>query len=158
MKVYITYDRYEHDEWFQVYHYSTSKSEIMKTLKSDLIDFISYGPDDCHSFQCQVVDIPKSKFDRLTYLLSLNLDTTEYSDDDKELKDILIDIFDEWSPDNCILFTDGCTDNDELVKYILKNDEDFENSDEEEVYEKLIDDQDYYDLWLNKYVSNEYNL
>ena len=51
MKVYICYDRYEHDEWFNVFYVDTNRDESIRHCKEiDLPDFLSCGPDDCHSF------------------------------------------------------------------------------------------------------------
>ena len=73
MNIYITYDRYEHDEWFSVFHIETNKARAIKHFREiDLIDFICYGPDDCHSFQLQKVVLSKKEYE-ITYKASSHI-------------------------------------------------------------------------------------
>jgi hypothetical protein len=66
MKVYICYDRYEHDEWYSVYSISTDRDEtIRKCKEEDLPSFIEYGPDDCHSFQLVEVELTREQYEQL---------------------------------------------------------------------------------------------
>lgn len=52
MEVYITYDRYEHDEWYDISWIGINKEQAIKQFKEqELPSFLEYGPDDCHSFQ-----------------------------------------------------------------------------------------------------------
>ena len=63
MNLYITYDRYEHDEWFYIYGYGTNRNlEIKKCKEEYLPDFFSGGPDDCHSFQLQRVEVTPTMY------------------------------------------------------------------------------------------------
>ena len=69
MNVYITYDRYERDEWYSLYGVETNKKRaIKKFLEEYLPDFLDYGPDDCHSFQLQKVILTAREYKELLYL------------------------------------------------------------------------------------------
>lgn len=116
MNVYITYDRYEHNEWFSIYHIDTNKQRAIKHCKEiDLLDFISYGPDDCHSFQLQKVFMTKAEYKRFCELVE-NKGYSEHG----ELHDIMVDIFEQiscWNYDNILISSDGCSDAYEILKY-----------------------------------------
>ena len=117
MLVYITYDRYECDEWYQIYHISKTRSGILKTLKQDLIDFLTYGPDDCHSFQCQRIEMSEDDYKKL---IELNGGTDASNDpEDSDLIEFMIPIFEESgrSPNSLILSTDGPSEWFEMVDY-----------------------------------------
>jgi len=164
MKVYITYDRYENDEWFQVYKMSTSKPKILENLKSNLISFLEYGPDDCHSFQCQEVDLTKDEYRMLVTGLE-ETDTFEYlGDDSNPVYDLLVRIYDEIEPDysDCILVTDGCSDWVDLIQYIIDHDPDYTGCDpddvEQDLFDRFDDDETYKEEWLNKYLKDTYGI
>lgn len=66
MKVYIIYDRYENDEWFRVDYIGTDKSESNKKFKEKYLpEFLKYGPDDCHSYQLQEVEMTTEQYEQL---------------------------------------------------------------------------------------------
>ena len=118
MNVYITYDRYEHNEWLSVHRIETNRKRAIKLFKAvDLVDFLSYGPDDCHSFQLQKVVLDKEDYHRLCYLVEN--ETSESSDDNDELKETLIAFYQELPEyqSEIICSTDGCSDNCELIHY-----------------------------------------
>lgn len=153
MNVYITYDRYEHDEWYSVYHIDTNKQKAIKHfLELDLVDFISYGPDDCHAFQLQKVIMSKKEYDKLCKLAnSLH--------EEDELKEMLINIFDEREYEvETIFSTDGCTDVWEMLDYycdklgVDKNDEDAKY----EVQKKLWNDDNLFEEILKEYINVYY--
>jgi hypothetical protein len=37
MNLYITYDRYEHDEWYYIYGYGTNRSQEIKKCKEEYL-------------------------------------------------------------------------------------------------------------------------
>lgn len=157
MKVYITYDRYEHDEWFNLYQITTKMSEVRKEYKKNLIDFISYGPDDCHSYQIQIVDLTKEEYE----LLKSHIDDTV--EDEDEVMELMIRIYEECVPcqypnSNCLISTDGCSDNWELVHYYGKK-KGLDTEDDDvyyEVEEELFGDNDLYEQELEKYINDTY--
>ena len=109
MHVYITYDRYEHNEWLSIYTIETNKQRAIKKFKEeDLPSFLEYGPDDCHSFQLQCVEMSKSLYNKL-------LKWNESSDrcDEKNLEELLIAIYQEEEDFEVetLYYTDGCSDN-----------------------------------------------
>ena len=63
MNVYLTYDRYEHDEYYTIFSIETNKQRAIRQCRNiDMVDFISSFPDDCHSFQLQKVVITKAEY------------------------------------------------------------------------------------------------
>ena len=160
MNVYITYDRYECNEWLSVYHIETNRQRAIKHCKEeDLIDFISYGPDDCHSFQLQKVVMSKEQYKRFCYMVEHEGDPE--ANPDEELKKMLISIFDEdaqWESE-IIIQTDGCSDAFEVAKfYCEKNGIDIEDEEyiEDDVCEMLFDDDELFEQYLREYIKIYY--
>lgn len=119
MNVYITYDRYEHDEWHYIYRLETNKKRAIRLCKLiDLPSFIGYGPDDCHSFQIQVINMTPDEYHWLRDLVDKTNDSSiESSEKDKELYDFMVELFDKAYDGNVILSTDGCSDWIEMIRY-----------------------------------------
>lgn len=119
MRVYICFDRYERNEWFNVFHIGTRKSESIKKVKEEILpDFINYGPDDCHSFQLVVVEMTKEDYEQLlkwnseeNCLENLGVDSSDYF---KWMCD-LYDLICEYDCD--LISTDGCSDFYEILKF-----------------------------------------
>lgn len=162
MNVYITFDRYERDEWYSVYHIETNMMRAIKHFKTvDLIDFLSYGPDDCHSFQLMKLVMPKKEYKRLCWLVD-NEGSLSQEDKD-ELRDLLISIYDESIYDaEVLLFTDGCSDNCELIDFYIDT-YGIEMEDGEDKYDrhsrvanKIYNDEDLYLEVLKKYIAVYY--
>lgn len=159
MNVYITYDRYEHNEWLSVYHIETNKQRAIKHFReTDLIDFLSYGPDDCHSFQLQKVVLSKSQYDKLCYLVETEKDCESCYE--QELKEMLIAFFeeDEEYDVETLASTDGCSDNIELAEYYcdkLGIDEEDEDK-REEIKEKVWNDEELYLKVLKEWIKLNY--
>lgn len=142
MKVYIIYDRYERDEWYQVYYIGLNRQESVKKFKEEeLPSFLEYGPDDCHSFQLQEVKMTKEQYE---HFMSLNpIEHEIYYDENDELFNIMYDIYD--SGEKVIFSTDGVTDNYEIFKLFMHL-----------VYPKVEEGSDrYYDLQMEFYNSDE---
>ena len=119
MKVYITYDRYERDEWYNIYYISTSKTEAVEHCREhDLFDFISCGPDDCHSFQLQVVDMTKKEYELFMKMYNENQSLENCGSNSSDLLKKMIDIFHSITGAGSVLIsTDGCSDYDDLTHY-----------------------------------------
>ena len=109
--VYITYDRYEHDEWHSISHIDNNReSAIEHYINEDLPDFVCYGPDDCHSFQLEAVVMPESLYKRLLFL-----DSSEGNN--KELEELMTAIYQGEYEKEVILGTDGVSDFYEVLEY-----------------------------------------
>ena len=158
MKVYITYDRYERDEWFSIYHISTSKTESIKHCREqDLFDFISYGPDDCHSFQLQVVEMTKEEFKQFLSWYTENQSLENYGKDSSPLFKKMVDIFDD-SNDTCLISTDGCSDYVEVIHYYGRT-KGLDTSDDDIYYdmeEELMKDENLQEKVLRDYIKDTY--
>ena len=162
MKVYITYDRYERDEWYNIYNVSTNRDEAIKHCKeTDLPDFISYGPDDCHSFQLQEVEMTEEQYDAFMKWYEEDQSLENYGAKSSELFKFMVDIFDEAetvSSVNTIISTDGCTDNIDIVHYYGEVNG-LDTEDDEvyyEVQEELFNDEDLYKRTLKDYIDANY--
>ena len=105
MKVYITYDRYGYDEWYQIYNVAKSLNLVKTTYKKDLAKFISYGPDDIHSFQVQVVDMSQADYDTLLKLWK------DADVEDRALIDFMSPIYDKLDSNTCLVMSNGYEDN-----------------------------------------------
>lgn len=163
MKVYICYDRYEHDEWFSVYSIGTNRDEMIRKCKEeDLPSFIEYGPDDCHSFQLVEVELTKRWYEQL--LKWDKDDTQSLEDDSSDYYNFMYDLYHGQFETDTIISTDGCSDFYEIIKYysvMYKNkdveeveDVDWLYSDEsDEFQEELFNDDE-----LSKKVIREYIL
>jgi hypothetical protein len=165
MKVYITYDRYEHNEWFSVYHISLDKEESIKHCKEvDLVNFLSYGPDDCHSFQLQEVEMTQEQYEQL---LKWNKDDTQslesYGDKSSDYYNFMYDLYNGQYETDTIISTDGCSDFYEIITYygVFYKGEDVEDfnydSDNFDDYqEELCNDEDLFEKVLKEYINDTY--
>lgn len=153
MNVYIAYDRYERDEWYSVYHIETNRQRAIKHFKEvDLVDFISYGPDDCHSFQLQKVVMTPAQYWELCKVCQCDVH-------EKELVDFMIDIYDENEYEvETIYFTDGCSDNFALIEfYCIQSGIEADDEDAiDEAQEKLFNDEELYLKVLKEYIKCNY--
>ena len=153
MNVYIAYDRYERDEWYSIYHIETNRRKAIKHFKEvDLVDFISYGPDDCHSFQLQKVVMTPTQYRKLCELCKIDVH-------EKELVDFMIDIYDENEYEvETIYFTDGCTDNFALIEfYCIRSGIEADDYDAiDDAQEKLFNDEELYLSVLKEYIKCNY--
>ena len=153
MNIYIAYDRYERDEWYSIYHIETNRLRAIKHFKDvDLVDFISYGPDDCHSFQLQKVVMTSEQYREL-------LDVYK-NGSDEDIKDFMMPIYDENDEFDVetIFFTDGCSDNFELIEFYCRRigieADDYDAIEEAE--EKLFNDEELYLKILKDYIKCNY--
>ena len=161
MKVYITYDRYENNEWFSV---NTIETSLMRSLKKfreeDLPSFLEYGPDDCHSYQLQRVDMTKKEYEQL---LEWNNDPNQSLDGDSDYYNFMCGIYDRTSyvkyQDEVIRSTDGCSDFSEIIKFygMMKgiDPEDIEDL-EDDLQDELYGDNDLCHKVIVEYVKCNY--
>lgn len=169
MKVYIIYDRYEHDEWFSVYSVGTDRDEMIKKCKEeDLPSFIEYSPDDCHSFQLVCIEITKSQYNKLKKWSEEIGSIEDYEDDEnRDFYEFMYEVYDDKYTIETIISTDGCSDVFEIVKYYgvkYKNvdcedisDIEWLYSDESEEYqEELMNDEDLWKKVLREYILDTY--
>lgn len=173
MRVYICYDRYEHNEWFNVYYVGTDREESVRHCKeTDLPDFLCYGPDDCHSFQLVEVDIPEQMIKQL-FDWKETIGCCENVEEDREYYNFMCDLYDDFYNNDDMEFigniisTDGCSDYYEIVRYysvFYKNkdtedvyEHDFVFSDEfDEYMEELQDDDDLWEKVMKEYIQDTY--
>ena len=159
MKVYIIYDRYEHDEWFNIDYVGTDREESIKKFKEECLpDFISYGPDDCHSYQLQEVEMNNNQ-----YYMFMEWYEEDSSPDNEssDLYKFMVNLFDETGVvgnTSVLCCTDGCSDNIDIVHFYgqskgldTEDDEVFDT-----VQEELFDDEDLYQKVLKKYIKKYY--
>jgi hypothetical protein len=164
MRVYITYDRYERDEWYNIYHLSTDREESIKHCKEvDLPDFISYGPDDCHSFQIQEVEMTPEEYEQFKSWVDDDSQSLEnYGDKSSDLFKKMYEYFDRTGDpkfrSEIILSTDGCTDNVDIVHYYGK--QKGLNTKDDDIYydleEELFNDEELYNKILKDYINDTY--
>lgn len=164
MKVYIIYDRYENNEWFRVDYIGTRKSESIKKFKEECLpDFLEYGPDDCHSYQLQVVDLTKDQYEQLLEWdndPNMSLEFGPYYD-------FMCEVYEQcdWSdPKSVLLYTDGCSEYPNIVRYygmVMKgkdsnvvNQFDWIFTDEyDDLYEELMKDDYLFKRMCKEYVK-----
>ncbi len=162
MKVYITYDRYERDEWYNIFYVSTDRDESIKhCLEVDLIDFISYGPDDCHSFQLQEVEMTNKQYEQFTKWIKEDQSLEDYGSKSSDLYKFMYNLYDESGvvgDTSTLISTDGCSDNVDIVHY-YGNQLGLDTEDDDiyyEVQEKLYDDEELYTKVLKDYIKDTY--
>lgn len=164
MKVYITYDRYENNEWFRVDHIETSLSRSLKHFREvDLPSFLKYGPDDCHSFVLQRVNITKKEYEQL---LRWDKDPDQklenYGDSSSDFFNFMVDLYDIVGcvddEGNIICLTDGCSDIYELPHfYGLMSHQDTSDEDVyDRIMERLCNDEDFCDMVVKEYIRCNY--
>lgn len=164
MKVYICYDRYENDEWFNVEYIGTDKDESIRKVRDEILpEFLNYGPDDCHSFQLQVLDLTKEQYEQLLEWDKDNDQSTleNYGDESSDYFKFMCEVYESMSYDDCLIFTDGCSDYSEIVKYYGKMkgldpddiDEDMEYDLQEEIGN--MDSDEFFEI-VKKYVYENY--
>ena len=165
IKVYITYDRYEHDEWFEVYHLGRNYDKAhQKCIEEDLPSFISYGPDDCHSFQLQELEMSEYMYRKLRKLVNKN----EFTPDEQtEFDNLMERIYDGEFTTETFLFTDGCSDYYEIIRYHCGDEPDPDNYEDEDEYnnamseyeakaDELRSDNELFDKVLKEYIVSAY--
>lgn len=169
MKVYVCYDRYEHDEWYSVYSVGTDRDKMIKKCKEeDLPSFIEYSPDDCHSFQLVCIDITKGQYNKLkTWVDEIGYIEDYEDDENRDFYEFMYKVYDDEYTIETIISTDGCSDVFEIVKYYgvtYKNidcedisDRDWLYSDEfEDCQDELMNDEDLWRKVLREYVLDTY--
>lgn len=158
MKVYIIYDRYEGNEFFQIYNICKSINEVKQVYKQSLIDFCECSPDDCHSFQCQEVKVTDKELKILEDYMKNGKSPEGY----KLMEKIYEDCVWCYSPDsNCLFCTDGCTDNtDVFVDYMSEQHPDVDEDSDEwyDMQDEFYSDDDLYKSELNKYIDRNYQI
>lgn len=171
MKVYVVFDRYERNEWINVFYVGTDREESIKHCKEiDLPDFICYGPDDCHSFQLVEVEMTETQFNKLLDWVE-QIGGCEGTEKDKDFFDFMVDMYEERGEYSevidTLISTDGCSDFYEIVRYysVFYKDKEVEDvSDQEwlftdeyeEFYEELTNDEDLCEKVIKEYVRDTY--
>ena len=63
-KVFINFTSYDGNEWVVIHHVGTDMTESVQEFKKNLKDYLSIGPDDCHSFNLIKVNLKNKDYDR----------------------------------------------------------------------------------------------
>ena len=163
MKVYITYDRYERDEWYSIYNISLDREESIKHCKEvDLPSFLEYGPDDCHSFQLQEVEMTREEYDQFMKWYNEDQSLENYGDRSSDLFKKMVEIYDRPMGNRdpqLIINTDGCSDFYDLLRYYGQmkgiDPEDFDDL-EDDLQMELCDDEELYKKVLRQYINDTY--
>lgn len=162
MKVYITYDRYERDEWFNIFRVGTDREESIRLCKEqDLVDFISYGPDDCHSFQLQEIEMTQEEYDQFKKWVEEDPNPENFGKSSSELFKFMVELFDStgvMGDDSVIISTDGCTDNVDVIHFYGKQ-KGLDTTDDDIYYdleEELFNDEELYEKVLKEYINDVY--
>lgn len=161
MKVYITYDRYRGGKWFYIHQITTKFSEVKKNYKKTLMDFISCALDNYHSFQIQIVNITTDEYEKLKQ--SVN-DCIESND----VYDIMVKIYNQclWGEyedtnsqvyTDCLLCTDGCSDNVDLVDFWIKY-KNLNSNDRATIMNAIYQDDNLYQKVLKKYINKTFTI
>lgn len=160
MKVYITYDRYSYEEWFNIYQATTDFNEVKKDYKENLKTFIDSGPDDDHSFQIQEVYLGKRGLDLLLNLDIKPGDPFFVEQDREDLYWLMTKIYEESADYNCLLQTDGASDNANITRWWLE--QQGLDPDDDDVYwnaeDELFGNDELYSEVLDKYIDAKYPL
>ena len=163
MKVYICYDRYEHNEFFNVEYVGTRKRDSLKKVKEEILpDFLSYGPDDCHSFQLQVIDLTKKQYEQLLKWMEEENQTLEnYGKESSDFFKFMCEVYQQMTYDDCLVYTDGCSDFPEICQFYgqLKgiDPEDYDDDTEYELQVELCDmDDDKCKEIIRQYIKENY--
>lgn len=147
--VFINYTRYEHDEFIVIHHIGTDEDTSIQEFKKNLKDFLSFGPDDCHSFRLVQVDLKNKDYNRL---MKLPLEDSLEGDD----HDFFVELSDDYDFDcNLVCYEDN-SGNYEIVNMYCE-DHNLDSDDDDvwdEVNDLLRDDEDLYETYINKYVES----
>lgn len=160
MKVYITYDWYSYEEWFNIYQVTTDINVVKRDYKENLKTFISSGPDDDHHYQIQEVNLGQKGFGLLADLYIKPGDPFFVDKDREDIYWLMTKIYEEADGNNCLLQTDGASDNANITTWWLEqqgldpNDDDVYWSAEED----LFGNEDLYSEVLDKYIDATYPL
>lgn len=145
-KVFINFTSYDGNEWVVIHHVGTDMTESVQEFKKNLKDYLSMGPDDCHSFNLIKVNIKNKDYDRLmtiTLREELNEDDLEFFTELEETYNFDYICYDDHSG------------NYEIVKlYCEDNSLDSEDDDVfEDVFELLMNDEKLYETYIDKYLD-----
>ena len=156
MKIYITYDWADYEEEYVLYNLTNDLKNSAIKLAEDLFDFISYGPDDCHSFQMQSVNVKKETYE----FLKKCYEDSDFCEEHHEEYNKLMESFYNMSlekPQTIMCCTDGLSDNLDLPYFYLGMNRD-ECSEEEydNAYDLLCENQKIYDKTLRDYIYYTY--
>ena len=162
MRVYICFDRYERNEWFNVFYIGTRMSDSIKKVKEEILpDFINYGPDDCHSFQLVMVEMSKKDYEQLLKWNSEENSPENFGEESSDYFKWMCDLYDLISEYDCdLISTDGCSDLYNIFKFYGRlqgiDPKDFETY-EEDIQEEFcnLDDDLRLDI-IKRYVHDVY--
>ncbi len=148
LDVYLIYDRYEHNEWFNVCHIGRNYDKAYHNFINEALpDFISYGPDDCHSFQFVRIFLSQKKYYQLRKWVLAETLTRE---EQRAFDNFMTDIYEnsEKFDTETFAYTDGASDVFAVIEECLGPRPEMDDYDTEEEYEEA----------RNQYESDEAEL
>lgn len=149
-EVYIIFDRYEHNEWFSVYHLGVNEEKAWRYFRETALpDFLNYGPDDCHSFQMQCVTMSDYKYRKLRALVNA-------SDKEHELHEFMLDIYEygEYEAET-LVFTDGCSDNIEIAQ-MYAEEHSLDYDEDQDVIWEALSEEEVWSEYMRRYIDENY--
>ena len=169
MKAYLIYDCYNDGESFSIDKICRNRSEVKQVYKQELFKFINYGPDDLHSYQCQLVNITDEEYRLLMKAVNNELECYSAgeweSEEEEQLYKLMSRIFDECVPygdnSNCLFATDGYSDMTEVfVEYMKREHPDVEEESDEwyDIQEEFYGNDELYNSELLKFIDNNYKI
>ena len=152
MKVYIIYDRYECNEFFSIYSICKTFKQFKEVYKGDIQSFLEMGPDDCHTFIGQEINITKEQLQILENYME------DEDNDDGTGFSLMEELYEQSNDDNCLFVIDNSVNYDVFDHYMLMEhpevDEDTEEWDEYQ--EEFYDDNNLYETELEKYINDNF--
>ena len=155
MKVYIIYDRYEHNEFITIYNISKSMKEFKKDYKDEIRSFLEMGPDDCHTFVGQIVNVNDDQLEVLEDYWN-----SEDPDDSHPGFNLMEEIWSKNSSKNCLFMIDSYDNTKVFEEYMSEQHPDIEEETDEwyELEEEFYDNDTLYETELTKYIDRNYQL
>lgn len=148
-KVFINYTRYESDEWIVIHHIGTDVDTAVQEFKKNLKESLSIGPDDCHSFHLVEVNLRNKDYDRLmTIKLENDLD-----EDDLEF---FVELSENYDFDSKLVCFDDNSGNYEVIRMYCADNNLDPDDDYEEACEAVFNNEQLYDEYLEKYVTENF--
>lgn len=157
MNVYITYDRYERDEDHCLFNVDLNRKGAMARFKeTDLPDFLSMGPGDCHTFLLQKVNMTRAEYTHLIELKRI-VDSEENLEAESEIGDFLTKCYADHT--NIIYDTDGDSDMMEIFNLFIATEHpglDEESEEYEELWQTFFEDEELFNQYMRLYIEETY--
>ena len=152
MKVYIIYDRDECNEFFSIYSICKTFKQFKEVYKGDIKSFLEMGPDDCHTFIGQEINITKEQLQTLENYME------DEDNDDGTGFSLMEEIYEQSNNTNCLFSLDNYVNYEVFDHYMLMEHPDIDEDTEEwdEYQEQFYDDDNLYETELEKYIDDNF--